>query len=558
MRAIAYVRESTKKQQEKDLSVPAQLSEIRAYAHRQGWEIIDEFVDRARSGREHHRPGLEAMVAAIRTGRADVLIVWKLERLARDSFLSKVVRRELTQYGAKLVSLNEPTGNSPQEKLVTHMFEGLAEFYSDNLSQDIRRGQREVARQGFYPFSQAPIGYQRVEVKSGKARRFRLVPDPEHGPTIAHLFADYAAGRTVPQLVADLNSKRVPAGSASRWTPKRLYYLLKNRTYCGDVLIGDREAAPAECEVVQAAHEALVDSRTYERVQAILAARAGDHAIAQWESSPYLLSGLLRCGLCGHHMVGTAAKSGRYNYYTCQQYHQEAKGACPGVRLPKRKIEELVLTQSRELILDEQNLALLARLVNEELGAARERAADELRHAEAGLLKLRAKLQRNYEALESGKLELDDLAPRIRALREEIREAERALDTLRERRTQQQAAMVSLESVLPYAAKLRETLRVGSFKERKAFLAGLITAIVATADRVEIQYRLPIEENRTEEAFSPVLHAVTSGGGGGSRTRVRNSRQSASTGLSSRTNLGPHPPTRRDDEGPTLESSPRP
>jgi len=558
MKAIAYARESTKKQKEKDLSVPAQLRAIRAYAHQQDWEIVDEFVDRARSGREHHRPGLETMVAAVRAGRAEVLIVWKLERLARDAYLSKVIRRELALHGVQLVSLNEPTGNSPQEKLVSHMFEGLAEFYSDNLSQDIRRGQREVARQGFYPFSHAPIGYERVVVKSGRAKRFMLVPDTEHGPTITQLFAEYASGRTVPQLVEDLNTRGVPAGTAPRWTPKRLYYVLKNSTYCGDVLIGDRKANPAGCEVVQAAHEALVDRATFQRVQAILATRAGDHAIAQWEASPYLLSGLLRCGLCGHHMVGTAAKSGQYLYYTCQQYHQEAKGACPGVRIPKRKIEELVLAQSRELILDEQNLALLARLVNEELGAARERAADELRHAEAGLLKLRAKLQRNYEALESGKLELDDLAPRIRALREEIREAERALDTLRERRTQQQAAMVSLESVLPYAAKLRETLRVGSFKERKAFLAGLITAIVATADRVEIQYRLPIEESRTEELFSPVLHAVTSGGGGGSRTRVRNSRQSASTGLSSRTNLGPHPPTRRDDEGPALESSPRP
>jgi len=134
----------------------------------------------------------------------------------------------------------------------------------------------------------------------------------------------------------------------------------------------------------------------------------------------------------------------------------------------------------------------------------------------------------------------------------------REIDRLNERHQAQHAAAVSLESVLPYASKLRETLRIGSFKERKTFLAGLIERIDVFKESVNIEYRLPIEKCRTEELFSPVLHAVTSGGGGGSRTRVRNSRQSASTGLSSRTNLGPHPPTRRDDEGPTLESSPRP
>jgi len=537
MRAVAYARVSTKRQAEKQLSISAQLRAIRGYAREQGWELVDEFVDEGYSGRDRNRPGLRALLAALRAGRAEVLLVWKLDRLARDTLISGAIRQELSARDMRVVSLHEHTGDSPQEKLVARIFEGLAEFYSDNLSQDIKRGQREVARRGFYPFPHAPIGYRRVEAKDGRARRFLLVPDETYGLIVSKAFADYAFGKTVPQIVEELNKSGLPAGLAKKWTQKRLYYVLRNQAYCGDVVIGPREGKPEALEIVEDAHEALVDRSIFSRVQAILDARAGSHAIARWESSPYLLSGLLRCGLCGRHMVGTSAKSSKYHYYTCQLYYQEGKTACAGVRVSKRDIEGLVMTKVRDLILDNANLHLLVRLVNEQLSQLQVDERTRLAGAERKIAGLRRRLQRNYEALESGLLDLEELAPRIRELRQDIRTVERERDTIAARLSEREATAVTLEAVIPYAQKLRDTLRIGSFKERKAFLAGLISCIHVGRESVEIEYRLALPQRETKELSSPVLRSVVFGGGGGSRTRVRRYRRSASTSLVSRFDL---------------------
>jgi site-specific DNA recombinase len=540
MRVLVYARASTQRQKEKQLSVPAQLRAIRGYVQQHQWEIVDEFSDAGYSGRNDKRPGLRGLRAAIRSGRAEAIIVWKLDRLARDTILSTEIRKELDVAGMRIFSLHEPTGDSPQEKLTARMFEGLAEFYSDNLSQDIKRGQREVARNGFYPFSQAPIGYRRVEAKDGKAKRFLLAPEDTYGSVIASCFIEYSKGATVPEQVADLNERGIPAGRAQKWTQKRLYYILRNRVYCGDVEIGLRDGDPSKLETIQDTHEPLVSREVFERVQAIMDSRSGNHALARWEMSSYLLTGLLRCGICGRHMVGTSAKSGKYRYYTCQLYHQEGKDSCEGVRVTQRDLDAFVMARTRDMILDEGNLKLLVDLVNEQLINLRADDREMLQTKGAQLGSLKKRLQKNYEALESGLLELEDLAPRIRELRDEIRKTERTLDLLRSKLADREASAVSLETVLPYAQKLRDTLQIGSFKERKAFLAGLIRCIRVSRNELVVEYGLPLPNDRTEVRGTSVLLSVASGGGGGSRTRVRKPIWSASTSLVPHFSLGTH------------------
>jgi site-specific DNA recombinase len=545
LRAAAYARVSTKRQAEKQLSISAQLRAIRGYARERGWEIVDEFTDAGYSGRDRNRPGLKALVVAACSGRIDAVVVWKLDRLARDTLISAGLRQQFTTNNVQLVSLHEHTGDSPQEKLVARIFEGLAEFYSDNLSQDIRRGQREVARRGFYPFPHAPIGYRRVETRDGRARRFLLAPDETYGPVLAGIFADYASGKTATQISKTLNEKAIPAGSARRWTAKRIYYVLKNSAYCGDVTIGRRDGPPESLEVVKDVHEPLVDRDTFSRIQAILEARAGNHAIARWESSPYLLSGLVRCGLCGSHMVGTSAKSGQYHYYTCQLYHQQGEDACPGVRVSQRDLENSVMSEVRKLVLDDKNLQLLVQLVNERLSDLKTTEQSSLEATERKIQGLRRRLQRNYDALESGLLDLEELAPRIRELRSEIREAERTRDEIKQRVRESEASALTLEGVLPYARKLRETLRIGSFKQRKVFLAGVVNAVRVGRESVELDYRLPLPQVETGDLVSPALQSVTSSGGGGSRTRVRRYGRSASTSLDPCFGFGADPPAGR-------------
>ena len=552
LRVVLYARVSSQRQAEKQLSISAQLRALRAYAHDKGWDVAGEYVDEAKSGRTADRPAFTKMLHVVRSGGAEAIFVWKIDRLARNMEISVSLDSFLRRYGAKVISLHEPIDDTPQGKLTARIFESLAEFYSNNLSQDIQRGNRELARRGFYPFSHAPVGYLREPVSDGGARRFRLVPDPVYGPLLTRIFRLYLDGETAPRIAGILNQEGLVSSTGRHWWQKQLYDILRNRVYCGDITVGrlyqdasGKHVPGSNPILVENVHPALVSREDFLRVQRILASRSHDMAFRRQHSSPYLLSGLARCGLCGRHLTGTSAKGGRFRYYTCQQYHREGKEACAGVRVPQKRLEQFVLSRVRDVILDEDNLSRLVELVNEELQGAGERAKAQLEPIERQVQALKARLARHYEALETGLLVLEDVAQRIKELREAIAAAEARRETVLEAKTRGMPSPVRLATVLRHAKGLRETLSSATLSERRAFLSGVVKEIRVDRAKVEIEYRIPAPKGETDGDLPSVLTSVTSGGGGGSRTRVRRDRHSASTSLRSCFGFGQRPPTIR-------------
>ena len=519
LRVVLYARVSSQRQAEKQLSISAQLRALRGFAREKGWEIVREYVDEAKSGRTAKRPAFSKMLLAVKHMDIDAVLVWKLDRLARNMEISTAVDAYFRNHAVRIISLHESIDDTPQGQLTARMFESFAEFYSNNLSQDIRRGFREVARKGFFPFSHAPIGYRREQVKDGSAIRYKLVPDSVYGPVIARIFALYAQGHTVPEIVATLNQEHILTNKGRSWYRKKLYDILRNEIYCGDIVVGrlsldasGKHHPGKDPVLVKSVHTPLVSRETFNKVQEILNARAENHAAPRWESSPYLLTGLVRCGLCGSHMVGTSAKGGKYHYYTCQRYYREGKHACSGIRISQRKLEDFVLSRVRDVILDEENLQKLAHMVNEELAQSARAVEQNLGRVDAQLRGLRQRLDRHYEALETGQLAIEDLAPRIKTIRESIAALEEKRLGMLESMEETTIPKVDIERVLHYAKGLRQTLRTGTFQERKAFLAGIIKEVTVDDENVKIEYRIPTAKKRTEEVLAPVLTSVTSGG----------------------------------------------
>jgi len=348
----------------------------------------------------------------------------------------------------------------------------------------------------------------------GNAKRFRLESDEEHAPVIERMFREYAHGKSVPGIAKKFNDDGLRAEGGKRWTAKRVYFILSNRTYCGDIVAGRSDDMLEEPIVFEGVHPAVVDRETFARVQEIRNRRSRDRSARRREGSPYLLSGLVICGRCGRHLVGTSAKSGQYRYYTCQQYYHEGKEACLGIRIGKRDLESFIVSKTRDLILDDDNLRSLVSLVNEELEERTDRISEQLERLDEGENRLQQRLARHYEALETGALELQDVAARIQALRAEIMELERQKAHLGCETASQKCREVDLESVLAYAENLRRTLRIGNIDRRREFLRSLIEQIEVGPESIEIQYRLPVPEEETEEMLSPVLTGVTLGGAG--------------------------------------------
>ena len=186
--------------------------------------------------------------------------------------------------------------------------------------------------------------------------------------------------------------------------------MLTNEVYAGTLLWGSNgkyhQQANLEPVRVEKACPALVDRRTFDQVQRMLRSRAPKVVPPRRVSSPYLLSGVLRCGTCGATMFGHGAKSGRYHYYVCATAHRNGKQLCDAAPVPQALIEARVLDKVRGLILKQKHIEELVRLTNEELQASLDNVQARLGSIDSQVSDVGRRLDRLYDALETGRLDL--------------------------------------------------------------------------------------------------------------------------------------------------------
>jgi site-specific DNA recombinase len=263
----------------------------------------------------------------------------------------------------------------------------MAKNYIDNLSEEVRKGLQEKARQGIWP-SFAPLGYLNVEEVGGKRT---IVPDPTLGPVVARMFERYATGRfSLKQLGtlarADGLSYRKSGGAVPTST---IHKILRKRVYSGEFDYGGA--------TYRGTYHALVSPELWGEVQSILdGRRARRTGVAK---DKFAFSGLITCGHCGCAMVGEI-KKGRYVYYHCTGF----KGKCPEPYTREEVLEEKFTSMLRGISFDEQTLDWVRRALRESHGDEREFHGDAI-----------TKLQREHRRLQDriDAMYLDKLDGRI-------------------------------------------------------------------------------------------------------------------------------------------------
>jgi site-specific DNA recombinase len=230
----------------------------------------------------------------------------------------------------------------------------------------------------------------------------------------------------------------------------------------------------------------------------------------------YLLSGFIFCS-CGHAMIGRSAKSHRHYYYMCNGSFKKGSDICDARALPKEKIERMVIDQVKSKILNRESLEELVKLVNQEIDSSHDLLKDRLNNIDAELNDVHNRLSKQYDALETGKLSLNDLAPRIKELR--MRQ-----DELNKRRLEaevegvtQGIRHVDAETIKSYAEDLKALLDEADIAESKAFLRSFIKRIEIDKAQAKILYNLPLPAKEGVEAAT-VLPMVTPSGDRGIRT----------------------------------------
>ena len=143
MTGIIYARYSSDNQREE--SIDGQIRECKEFAEKNDIRIIDTYIDRALSAKTDNRPSFQQMIKDSSKGLFDVIIVWKLDRFARNRYDSARYKAQLRKNGVKVISANENISEGSEGIILESVLEGMAEYYSADLSEKVIRGLTENA-----------------------------------------------------------------------------------------------------------------------------------------------------------------------------------------------------------------------------------------------------------------------------------------------------------------------------------------------------------------------------------------------------------------------------
>ena len=303
MKAVIYARYSSDSQREE--SIEGQLRECTAYCMKNDITILRTYIDRALSAKTDNRPDFQRMIKDSAKGLFDTVIVWKLDRFARNRYDSARYKAQLKKYGVKVLSATENISDGPEGIILESLLEGMAEYYSAELAEKVIRGHTENALKCKYNGGTPTFGYF-----IDSDRHYQL--DPHTAPVVLEIFTRYDNGATMKQIRDYLNHKGV---TTVRGKPIDLNFVaavLHNRKYIGEYSY--REI------VTPGGIPAIVPQDLFDRVQEKTAKNKKAPARHKAEDD-YLLTTKLFCGTCGAMMVGesgTSSHQGRkYHYYRC-------------------------------------------------------------------------------------------------------------------------------------------------------------------------------------------------------------------------------------------------
>ena len=225
--------------------------------------------------------------------------------------------------------------------------------------------------------------------------------------------------------------------------------------------------------------------------------------------SRFLLSGLLKCGVCGRPYSGQGAKSGQLAYYICGTLYREGAGTCEARYLNAPRVESFVVEKIRERILTEETIVELVTLVAEEIDAMAGELSGRLEVIEAELGDVRKRLERLYEALETSELTLE-VRRRIFSLRHREEQLEAARDDAETQLEQRRVELPNTEEITRYVADFRDFLKDGTFPERKALIRNFVEGIEVVGDEATLTYTIPMPSNGVTSEAASVLDFVQS------------------------------------------------
>lgn len=494
MRAALYLRVSTGRQAEHDLSIPDQRAQTANWVVARGWTVVAEYVEPGASAMDDKRPEFQRMIERACDGDNpyDVIIVHSYSRFFRDAFGLEFYVRKLAKHGVKLVSMTQELGDDPAQVMMRQVISLFDEYQSKENAKHVLRSMKENARQGFWNGSTAPFGYRTVEVEKRGARvKKRLEIDPVEAEQVQFIFKLVVGGHEgsrpmgTKAVATWLNERGYRTRKGGMWGNGTIHQLLTNPVYGGrwrfNHVDSKTRREKADTEQILADAPAIIAPDVFAGVQRLLKGRNPRIAAPRSVTGPILLTGLAFCNLCQGAMslrTGTSKNGKVHRYYACSTCARKGKKACPGRTVQMDRLDHLVTKHLMDKLLTGDRIwELLSTLATRRA----ERAATvdaRLAALEREAANADEKLKRLYKLIEDGVAEMDDLLKdRITALKADRDRSKEAL--ARARGNVKAKAEVTEEAVAKFSELMRQRIQEGDTPVRKAWLTSIV-------DRIEV------------------------------------------------------------------------
>ena len=500
-RVALYLRVSTGRQAENDVSLPSQRDMTTRYCKAQGWEIVTEFVEPGASATDDKRPVFQKMLEQATSPERtfDVICVHSFSRFYRNGAEMELTIRKLRKHGVDVVSMTQPTGDDPSQQLMRQIIGIFDEYTSRENGKNVTRAMRESAKQGFWNGATPPLGYKVIEAeRRGSKIKKKLDVDPVEAELVRLIFQLYTEGdqRTSPLGIKEttkwLNDRGYRTRRGATFGIGPVHRILKNACYAtGKWPYGRKNSRTGALHdpatIVEIDVPPIISIETFDMVQAKLARNNPKVTAPRIVNGPTLLTGLAVCASCGSGMTrtGTARGHRSYSYYTCAGCHQKGKSVCKGRHIPMGKLDVLIIEGVKSQLFEPDRMAnILGALLDRQ--TTKDTAVVERRNILKSEIKEKdEKLNRLYRAIENGIVETDDqLRDRIKTLKNERDMAQASLERIVEQSRDRSA--LTPERIQAFTKLMHDKLDNGDVQARKTYLRAVISEIRVDDNKISI------------------------------------------------------------------------
>jgi len=501
LRIVLYVRVSTIEQADNQLSLEEQERQLRDWAAREGYVVVEVYRDQGKSVSNLQRPAFQRLLkAALQPDPPfDVVFVHSLSWAFRDLTDQELTFKQLKKSGVRLLSLSENIGEHDHSSLLRKILGVTNELKSHDARIGTLRRMTATARAGYSNGARTPLGYRAVDaavIGSKTKRRYKI--DPVEAETVRLIFglAEKGDGMRGPLGVKAIAEHLNQAGHRTRdgnlFGTGTVHEILVREDYAGAKPWNQREKdgawKPVE-EMILIPVPAIISREAYDAVQHKLTSRLPSRRGPRLDAAPSLLGGLIRCGHCGGAASpanGTSRSRQVYEYYKCSKRMKAGRFACVGVSLPRAYVEEAVTDALVEkLITRDRVLAIVQELGDRHM----QRQGGEVARITAldrDAAVAEEALQNLYRLIETGVVSASEptLRSRLETLQEKRNVAEQARDRARARLVE--PLNIDGSQIDRFVQLMTYGLRHGDVGGRKAWIASVVDAIVIDATTIRI------------------------------------------------------------------------